>query len=192
MVFDLDHALVGVDYSEVDHGVDPGGDVIAGYDVLGRDVHGHGPQIYLDHPVEQRKEDEEPWTLRSSLDPTEPKDHTPLVLLDDLDGAYYDRDDEYRDDHHYDCRKSYADGLQQTKGCVHEKSSFILAGRNPGHDRAIRWALPAQPLPLRNPSQSPCVPSLSSAHCLAHRLPLERTPAQPATAHRARTPTPQT
>src|SRR5215211_7917076 len=91
MVFDLDHALVGVDYSEVDHGVDPGGDVIAGYDVLGRDVHGHGPQIDLDHPVDQRKEDEEPWTLGSSLDPTEPKDHTPLVLLEDLDGAEQDR-----------------------------------------------------------------------------------------------------
>src|SRR5829696_6459358 len=34
-----------------------------------------------------RKEDEEPWSLGPSLYPTEAEDHTPLVLLDDLDGA---------------------------------------------------------------------------------------------------------
>src|ERR671921_643334 len=69
VVFDLDDAPVWVCDPEVDYGVDPGGDVIAGYDVLGRDVHGHGPQVYLDHPVDQRKEDEQPRTLWPPLDP---------------------------------------------------------------------------------------------------------------------------
>jgi hypothetical protein len=94
VVLDLDYALVGVCNPEVDYGVDPGRDIVAGYDVLGRDVHGHGPQVYLDHPVDQGIEDEEPWSLGPSLDPAEAEDHTPLVLLDDLDGAEYDRGDE--------------------------------------------------------------------------------------------------
>src|SRR5215218_11337890 len=102
MVFNLDYALVGIDDAEVDYGVDAGRDVVTGNDVLGRDVHGYGPQVYLDHPVDQGKEDEESWTLGTSLDPTEAEDHTPLILLDDLDGAEYDCGDEYREDHHHD------------------------------------------------------------------------------------------
>src|SRR5829696_10496975 len=96
MVFDLDNALVGIDYSEVDNGVYTGRDVVAGNDVLGRDVHGDGPKVYLDHPVDHGKEDEESWTLGTSLDPAEAEDHTPLVLLDHLYGAEQDRH------HHYD------------------------------------------------------------------------------------------
>src|SRR5918992_4590493 len=95
MILYLDYAPVGVYDPEVDYGVNPGRDIVAGNDVLGRDDHGHGPKVYLDHPVDQGKQDEESWTLGSSLDPSEAEDHTPLVLLDDLDGAEYDRGDEY-------------------------------------------------------------------------------------------------
>jgi hypothetical protein len=91
MVLDLYNALVWVCDAEVDYGVDAGKDVIAGYNVLGRDVHGQGSKVYLDHPVHERPQQEEPWSFGTSLDLTETEDHTPLVFLDDLDGADYDR-----------------------------------------------------------------------------------------------------
>src|SRR5215211_9351480 len=91
VILDLDDAPVGVDYSEVDDGIDPGRDVVAGYDVLGRDVHSYGPQVYLDHPVHERPQEEQSRTLGPALDPAEAEDDTPLVLLDDLDGADYYR-----------------------------------------------------------------------------------------------------
>src|SRR5829696_3923445 len=129
VVLYLQDALVGVNHPEVDHRGHSGGNVVAGYDLLGGHLHGYGPQVYLDHPVHERQEDEEPRSLGSSLYPTDPKDHTPLVLLDYLDGAEYYRDDDYRDDHHYDGHQSYSECLQQAQGCVHEKSSFILVLR---------------------------------------------------------------
>ena len=113
VVLDLDDAPVGVHHAEVDHGVDAGGDVVAGYDVLWGDVHGYGPQVYLDHPVHHGKEDEKSWSLGPPLYPTEAEDDAPLVLLDDLDGAEYDRNDEDREDHHHDGRESYPNRLQQ-------------------------------------------------------------------------------
>ena len=121
MVLDLEDALVGVHHPEVDDGGHSGGDVVAGDDLLRRHLHGDGPQVYLDHPVHDRQEDEEPRSLGPSLYPTDPKDHTPLVLLDYLDGAEYDRDDDYRDDHHHDGRESYPERLQQAQGCVHRE-----------------------------------------------------------------------
>src|SRR5215203_2004854 len=129
VVLYLQDALVGVDHPEVDHRGHSGGNVVAGYDLLGGHLHGYGPQVYLDHPVHERQEDEEPRPLGTSLYPTDPKDHTQLVLLDYLDGAEYYRDDDYRDDHHYDGHQSYSECLQQAQGCVHEKSSFILVLR---------------------------------------------------------------
>src|SRR5215217_6804856 len=113
VVLDLQDALVGVDHPEVDDGSNAGGYVVAGDDLLGGHLHGDGPEVYLDHPVHERQEDEESWPLGSSLYPTDPKDHPPLVLLDYLDGAEYDRDDDYRDDHHYDGHQSYPECLQQ-------------------------------------------------------------------------------
>src|SRR4028119_648107 len=111
MVLDLDDALVGVHHPEVDHRGYAGWDVVAGDDLLGRHLHGDGPEVYLDHPVHERQKDEEPRPLRPSLYPTDPKDHTAFVLLDYLDGAEYDRDDDYRDDHHYDGHQSYPECL---------------------------------------------------------------------------------
>ena len=70
MVLHLDDAPVGIDHPEVDDGVYPRGDVVAGYDVLGWDVHGYGPEVDLDHPVDERQEEEEPRSLGPSLYPT--------------------------------------------------------------------------------------------------------------------------
>src|SRR5829696_199022 len=107
VVLDLEDALVRVHHPEVDDCCNAGGYVVAGYDLLRGHLHGDCSEVYLDHPVHDRKEDEEPRSLGPPLSPTDPKDHTPLVLLDYLDGAEYDRDDEYRDDHHHDSRNSY-------------------------------------------------------------------------------------
>src|SRR5918994_4108414 len=112
VVLDLYYALVGVCDPEVDNGVDAGGDVVAGYDILGRDVHGDGPKVYLDHPVHERPQEEQSRSLGSPLYPAESEDNTPLVLLDHLDGAEYDRDDEYREEHHHDSPDSYPHRLQ--------------------------------------------------------------------------------
>src|SRR5215211_1175988 len=139
VILDLDDAPVRVDYSEVDDGVHPGGDVVAGYDVLGRDVHGYGPQVYLDHPVHERPQEEQPWSLGPSLNPTEPKDHTPLVLLDDLDGTEHDRGHHYDDHHEGDERETHADGLQEREphkivllsGCHATYTDSITAKRGP-------------------------------------------------------------
>src|SRR5215207_5378112 len=113
MVLDLKDALVGIDHPEVDHGVNPGGDVIAGDDVLGWDVHGDGPEVHLDHLVHHRQQDEQPWSLRPSLDAPEPEDDAPLVLLDYLDGAKYQRDDDDRDANQRYRLEPYPDRLQQ-------------------------------------------------------------------------------
>src|SRR5919107_557124 len=114
MVLDLQDTLVGVDDPEVDDGGYAGGDVVSGYYLLGRHLHSYGSEVNLDHLVYYRKEDEESWSFRPSLHPTEPKDHTPLVLLDDLDGAKYDRRHHYDDHHKGNEREAHADGLQQT------------------------------------------------------------------------------
>ena len=114
MVLDLQDTLVGIYDPKIDDGGHAGGYVVAGYYLLGRHLHRDCSEVYLDHPVYYRKEDEEPWSFGPSLYPTEPKNHTPLVLLDDLDGAEYDRDDEYRDnDHRHSSHQSYPNRLQQ-------------------------------------------------------------------------------
>ena len=63
MVLDLKDTLVWVDDAEVDDGGYAGRDVVAGYDLLGWHLHRDCSKVYLDHPVDHRKEDEEPWSL---------------------------------------------------------------------------------------------------------------------------------
>src|SRR5829696_658033 len=74
VVLDLDDALVRVHHPEVDHRGYAGGDVVAGDEVLGRDIQGDCPQAHLDHLVRYRDQDEEAWALGSPLHPTEPED----------------------------------------------------------------------------------------------------------------------
>jgi hypothetical protein len=136
VVLDLDYALVGVCNPEVDYGVDPGRDIVAGYDVLGRDVHGHGPQVYLDHPVDQGIEDEEPWSLGPSLDPAEAEDHTPLVLLDDLDGTVQDRRHHHYGHYQDDEREAHKTVL--LSGC-YESCRFYHRQENARHERGPYW-----------------------------------------------------
>src|SRR5215217_119993 len=63
VVLYLEDALVWVNDPEVDHGVHAGGDVVAGDDVLRRYVHGDGSEVYLDHVINEREEEEESWPL---------------------------------------------------------------------------------------------------------------------------------
>src|SRR5918995_2331952 len=126
MVLYLDDALVRVHHPEVDHCGYARGDVVAGDEILGRDVHGDGPQANLNHPVHHRDQDEQTRPLGSSLYPTEPEDHTPLILLDYLDGAYQDKQDDRNHRYQHDGRKPYSDQLQQAQDRVHKNSPFAL------------------------------------------------------------------
>ncbi len=101
-VLDLDDALVRVHDPEVDYGVDPRRYVIAGYYVLRRHVHRNRSEVHFDHLVYKRQQDKEARSFRPSLYSPETEDHTPLVLVDDFDGADHHGDDKYRQDkqHH--------------------------------------------------------------------------------------------
>jgi hypothetical protein len=112
MVFYLDDAAVWIHHAEVDHCGYAHGDIVAGDEVLGRDIQGDGPQAHLDHPVHYRDQDEEARALGSSLHPTEPEDHTPLVLLDYLDGTHQDKQDDRNHRYQHDGHKPYANRLQ--------------------------------------------------------------------------------
>src|SRR5829696_3633128 len=114
VVLYLDDALVGVHHPEVDHRGHAGGDVVAGYEVLRRDIQGDGPQAHLDHPVNRRNQDEEARALGSPLHPTEPEDDAPLVLLDYLDGARQDEQDNRDHRYQHDGHKPYPNRLQQS------------------------------------------------------------------------------
>src|SRR3712207_677376 len=127
-------------HPEVDHGVDAGWHVVAGYDVLRRDVQRDGPQVHLHHPVDGRQEDEEPRPLGPTPDAPEPKDHAPLVLLDDLDGADQDACDEDDDYHQDDGREAQGGRLQQPQGRVHRNPPLsrpvelrVATGQFDGH-----------------------------------------------------------
>src|SRR5829696_3882329 len=93
VVLYLDDALVGVHHPEVDHRGHAGGDIVAGDEVLGRDIQGYCPQAHLDHLVHHRDQDEEARSFGSPLHPTEPEDDPPLVLLNYLYGARQDKQD---------------------------------------------------------------------------------------------------
>src|SRR5215212_4632709 len=54
-----------------------------------------------------------PGPFGPPLDPAAAEDHTPLILLDDLDGAVQDRRHHYYGHHQGDEREAHADGLQE-------------------------------------------------------------------------------
>src|SRR5215213_10817755 len=124
VVLYLNDALVGVHHPEVDHCGHAGGDVVAGDEVLGRDIQGDGPQAHLDHPVNPWNQDEEARALGSPLHPTEPEDDAPLVLLDYLYGARQDEQDNRDHRYQHDGHKPYPNRLQQSQARVHERHSF--------------------------------------------------------------------
>src|SRR5215211_77131 len=136
VVLYLDDALVGVHHPEVDHRGYAGGDIVAGDEVLGRDIQGDGPQAHLDHLVHYRDQDEEAWALGSPLHPTEPEDDAPLVLLDYLDGARQDKQDNRNHRYQHDGRKPYSNRLQQAQARVHERHSFRLNLFRPSYSSA--------------------------------------------------------
>src|SRR5215217_9342285 len=126
VVLYLYDALVGVHHPEVDHRGYAGGDIVASDEVLGRNIQGDGPQFDLNHLVHQRDQDEEARSFGSPLHPTEPEDDPPLVLLDYLDGARQDEQDNRNHRYQHYGRKPYSNRLQQAQAHVHERHSFRL------------------------------------------------------------------
>src|SRR5262249_30586892 len=66
--------------------------------LLRRHVQGDRPQVDLDHPVDDRDEQEETGPLRRSDETAEPEDDTPLVLARDLHSCEQEDQDEDDDD----------------------------------------------------------------------------------------------
>ena len=99
-VANLDDRGRGVDDLEERDRVDGCGDVVLGDDGLRGDRHGDDLEVGADEPVDDRDDEEHSRALRA-LRATEPEDHPPLVLLDDLDrGGQEDQteDDDDGDD----------------------------------------------------------------------------------------------
>ena len=59
VVLDGDNGFHRVDHPEIDHRAHLDRDVVAGDDILRRNIHGHQPQADLLHPVEDRDQDDE-------------------------------------------------------------------------------------------------------------------------------------
>ena len=100
VVLDLDDRVVGLDDPEVGDGVHPHGNVVLRDHLLRRDVQRDGPQIDLDHAVDDRDQQEDSRALRVRQEPAQAEDHATLVLARDLDRREEDQqdDDEYDDD----------------------------------------------------------------------------------------------
>ncbi len=97
-VFDLDDRLARVDDAEVGDRVDAGGDVVAGDHLLRRDVERDRPQVDLDHPVDERDQQDQARALLGDQ-AAEAEDDAALVLAQDPHrGADRDQGEERQDD----------------------------------------------------------------------------------------------
>src|SRR5256886_7421044 len=93
--------------TEVDDRADLERHVVAGDHVLGRHVERDRLKAHLDHPVDERHEQDEPWPVAQAAGiedgpgaAPEPEDDGPLVLAQDLRKRADEEDD--RKDHHED------------------------------------------------------------------------------------------
>ena len=99
VVLDLDDRLDRPHGAEVHHGVHFHRDVVAGDDVLRRDVQHHRPQAHLDEPLNRPQDEDDARTLWVRIDPAEGEHDAPLVLVEDVDPLEdQDHDHEDRDD----------------------------------------------------------------------------------------------
>ena len=97
-VLDLHDRVFGRDDAEVRDGVDPHRHVVLGDDLLRRDVQRDRAEVDLDHPVDDRDQQEETRALRLGQQPAEPEDDPALVLARNLDRRDQEQDDEEEDD----------------------------------------------------------------------------------------------
>ena len=84
VVLDLDDRRLRLHDPEVRDGVHTHGDVVLRDHLLRRDVQRHGTEVDLDHPVDDRDQQEEPGALRLRQQPAEPEHDRTLVLACDL------------------------------------------------------------------------------------------------------------
>lgn len=80
----FEDGFLGVDDASIDDGVNIDGDVVAGDDLLFRDVHRGGADVDLDHFVDVRNDDAEAWVQGARI-ATEAEDNAAFVLVDDAD-----------------------------------------------------------------------------------------------------------
>jgi len=86
VVGDLNHSLSGVDDAKSDDGVDLEGDVVAGDDVLGWDLHDLLAERDANHLIEGAEDQNNAGALGWD-DVAEAEDDAALVLFEDLNGA---------------------------------------------------------------------------------------------------------
>ncbi len=96
-VLDLDDCRLRLDDAEVGDGVDAHRDVVLGDHFLRRHVERDRPQVDLDHPVDDRDQQEETRPLRFGQQAAEPEDDAALVLARDLDRGEEEEDDDQGD-----------------------------------------------------------------------------------------------
>jgi hypothetical protein len=112
VVCDLDDRFSGVNDAEGDDGVDLEGDVIAGDDVLWRDLHGFLTEGDADDLVERAEDEDDAGTL-GGRDAAEAEDDATLVFLEDLDGVDDVEDDDGDND---ECWERH--GLDNLDGAI--------------------------------------------------------------------------
>ena len=93
-VLDLDDRVLRLDDPEVGDRVHAHRDVVLGDHLLRRDVQRDRPQVDLDHPVDDRDQQEEARALRLRQQPAEPEDDPALVLARHLDRRDQEEHDE--------------------------------------------------------------------------------------------------
>ena len=86
VVLDLDHGPRRIDDAKIQHRADFHRHVVAGDDVLRRNVQRHRPQIDSRHPLEHR-DNESHARPAIRREPAEAKDHAALVLVEHLEPA---------------------------------------------------------------------------------------------------------
>ena len=186
-VLDLHDRVLRLDDPEVGDRVHAHRDVVLGDDLLRRDVQRDRPQVDLDHPVDDRDQEEEARALRLAEQPAEPEDDPALVLAGDLDRRDQEQDDQEEDDCEDDDGAAVTD-VDPTPAHVHDRrararrstpTTRTLLARPSGSPSAVR-ALPE----LAVDEHEAVAPGL--ADLADHRLRRRRGPAGGAPATRLR------
>src|SRR6266404_742684 len=101
VIRDFNHGLVGIDHAQKNNRVNLQGDVVAGDDVLRRNLERFLPQRNTHHAIDRAKDQNYAWTLCRAHQASEAEDDAALVFGQDLDGAQQvnDEDDDGNRDH---------------------------------------------------------------------------------------------
>ena len=75
----INNRLDGIKHTEIDHRTHLHRNVIAGNDILRRNIKRYRPKINLDHFINPRNQDNKPWPFCPN-NPSKTKNHSPLIL----------------------------------------------------------------------------------------------------------------